>query len=62
MKHLTPIRAIRAKCMDCSCYQLREVRLCPVTQCHLWPYRMGKRPKEIDQGAHVKQEAAACAN
>lgn len=45
MPILTPVKAIRAKCLDCSCYQPKEVRLCPVTDCSLWPYRMGKRPK-----------------
>jgi len=45
MEVLTPIKAIRAKCIDCSGGQLSEVRLCPVTTCALWPYRMGKRPK-----------------
>ena len=44
MKTLTPIKAIRAKCLDCSCQQPKEVRLCPATKCALWPYRLGKRP------------------
>lgn len=44
-KKLTPMKAIRAKCLDCSCYQPKEVRLCTVTKCPLYPYRMGKRPK-----------------
>ncbi len=44
MKYLTPMKSIRAKCLDCSCQQRKEVRLCPVTSCALWPYRMGKRP------------------
>ena len=47
-KKLTPIKAIRAKCLDCSGYQPKEVRLCPVRDCHLWPYRMGRRPREED--------------
>ena len=45
MKSLTPIKAIRAKCIDCSAGSAKEVRLCPVTACPLWPYRMGRRPK-----------------
>lgn len=44
MKHLTPVQSIRAKCLDCSCQQPKEVRLCPATKCALWPYRLGKRP------------------
>ncbi len=43
-KHRTPLKTIRLKCLDCSCGQPREVRLCPVEQCPLWPYRMGVRP------------------
>lgn len=43
-KTLTPIKAIRAKCMDCCCYQRNEVAACPCTNCPLWPYRFGKRP------------------
>ena len=43
--HLTPIKAIRAKCVDCCCGNVAEVRRCSATQCTLYPYRMGKRPK-----------------
>ena len=42
---LTPIKAIRAKCLDCVCWQPKEVRLCPSEKCPLHPYRMGHRPK-----------------
>lgn len=42
----TPIKSIRAKCLECSCGQIVEVRLCPVTDCPLYPYRMGHRPKK----------------
>ncbi len=45
MKVRTPIKAIRAKCLDCCCNQVAEVRHCPTTKCPLWPYRMGHRPK-----------------
>lgn len=43
--HLTPIKAIRAKCLDCCCGNVAEVRRCPSEKCALYPYRMGKRPK-----------------
>lgn len=43
-KMLTPMKAIRAKCLDCCCWQQQEVRLCPATYCPLHPYRMGKNP------------------
>lgn len=48
MEHLTPIKAIRAKCIDCSNNQTKEVKACPVKKCPLYPYRMGRRPKNDD--------------
>lgn len=44
MKVLTPIKAIRAKCIDCCCGDKKEVRECSITDCPIWLYRMGKRP------------------
>ena len=38
------LKIIRRKCLDCVCYQPREIELCPSTRCALWPYRMGKDP------------------
>lgn len=46
---LTPIKAIRKKCLECSCGQYKEVTLCPIVNCYLWGYRMGKRPKKIEE-------------
>ena len=46
MKKMTPIKSIRAKCIDCCCGDLREVRECPIKDCPLWSYRMGRRPKD----------------
>ena len=43
-KQMSPLRAIRAKCLDCSCYELGEVRLCEAIGCPLWPFRAGRHP------------------
>jgi hypothetical protein len=43
-KPMSPLKAIRAKCLDCSCYQISEVRLCEAVKCPLWPFRAGKHP------------------
>jgi hypothetical protein len=40
----SPIKAIRAKCLDCCCEQHSEVRKCVAFDCSLWPYRMGRNP------------------
>lgn len=44
MAGLTPMKAIRAKCLDCCCGQANEVRLCTATQCPLYEYRSGHNP------------------
>jgi len=41
----TPLKAIRANCLDCSCGSYKNVRWCPATDCPLWPYRFGMRPE-----------------
>lgn len=41
---MTPVKAIRAKCLDCCCGQQREVAVCPCADCPLYPFRMGKNP------------------
>lgn len=61
MKVLTPIKAIRAKCMDCTCYQPKEIRECRIITCALWPYRMGRRPSEHDRQVYERQEVGTCA-
>jgi hypothetical protein len=52
-KTLPPLKAIRAKCLDCCVDSGKEVRLCPCgpgsllespEPCPLWPYRFGKNP------------------
>jgi hypothetical protein len=42
----TPIKAMRKKCLDCTCGQVKEVRLCQAVECALWPYRFGRRPNK----------------
>ena len=39
-----PVKAIRAKCLDCCCGSSLEVANCTVTQCALYPFRYGKNP------------------
>jgi len=42
MKRPTALKAIRAKCINCSGFQPKEVKECPVKSCALWPFRMGR--------------------
>jgi hypothetical protein len=44
-KALSPLRALRAFCLDCCCESAEEVRLCQAEGCTLWPYRFGAYPE-----------------
>ena len=44
MKPLTPIKAIRKKCLECQNNQYSLVRGCESKGCPLYRFRMGKRP------------------
>ena len=44
MKKLTPINAIRAKCIECSGGSKKEVAHCHIDDCSLYPYRFGTNP------------------
>jgi hypothetical protein len=53
----TPIKAIRAYCIECSGDSLKEVRECPIVDCPLHPYRMGrKQTKTANRGAISTKE------
>ncbi len=49
---MTPMKAIRAKCLDCCCGQANEVKLCPCVDCTLYPYRFGKNPTRAGIGGN----------
>lgn len=48
-KRLTRGQAIRAKCLDCCCGQLKEIRLCPCVDCPLYGYRLGYEEQVCDE-------------
>ena len=43
-RDLTPLKAIRAKCLDCSGGSIHEAKLCVIPECSLHPFRFGKNP------------------
>ncbi len=45
--------AIRDKCLDCTCDQRAEIKLCPVTKCPLWKHRPFQSIKVVE----VNQES-----
>ena len=55
---LTPIKAIKEKCLDCCCGQREEVKMCPVKTCPLHDFRLGKNPKRKRNLTDEPREAA----
>ena len=51
----TPMKSIRAKCLDCSGGSPKEVRECPIKNCSLFPYRFGRRPRAGDDDIQVTE-------
>ena len=48
--HTTPLKAIRLKCLDCCCGSAHEVKMCPVKNCPLHLFRLGKNPNRAGIG------------
>ena len=38
------LRSIKLKCLDCSTYNINEIKECPVKECPLYPFRLGNNP------------------
>lgn len=55
---LTPMKAIRAKCLDCCCGNQKEVELCPCEDCSLHDYRFGHKPYAVKREMSEAQKAA----
>ena len=56
---MTPIKAIRAKCLDCCCGSQTEVKLCTCPDCGLYPFRMGHNPNIKREYTEEQRRAAA---
>ena len=59
---VSPLRAVRLKCLDCCNGSAREVRLCTAVDCPSWPFRMGKNPWRAPLGAEAHAQRAATMN
>lgn len=52
-----PVKAIRAKCMRCTCDQPGEIDKCPIVDCPLYPFRYGKNPYRTKREMSDEQRA-----
>ena len=55
---MTPMQAIKAKCLDCTCGQKLEVKECPITDCPLYDFRLGKSPNRKPRELTEEQREA----
>lgn len=51
------LKTIRQKCLDCVCFQPKEVELCPSQNCALWPFRFAKDPYKTPRPMSEAQRA-----
>lgn len=58
MTNLTPLKAVRTYCVECSGDSPREVRLCPAERCALHPIRSGNNVGRVE--SVVKQIRKRC--
>ena len=55
----TPLKAIRAKCLDCCCGSAYEVKNCVIHDCELYPFRLGSNPFRTRSMTDEQKQAAA---
>lgn len=56
-KITNPVKAIRAKCLDCYCGSSNEVELCTCTGCACYPFRRGKNPYRVKPELSEEEKA-----
>jgi hypothetical protein len=56
-----PLKALRARCLDCCVGDASEVRKCVAIDCPSWAFRMGKNPfrKKMVLSEEERQRRAA---
>lgn len=55
----SPLKAIRAHCIECSCGSTSEVKNCVIRDCELWTFRMGNNPFRTRSMTDEQKQAAA---
>lgn len=59
-RRTNPVKAIREKCIDCCGGSYSEVKLCPCTNCALYPFRFGKNPYRQRREMTDEQKKVLC--
>ena len=56
----TPLKAIRAMCLECVGYVSDEVKACTIPDCPLYPFRLGRSVKGKSRLKAIKQHCHEC--
>ena len=59
-ERMSPLKALRLRCIDCCAGSAIEVRRCTAVECPAWPFRMGSHPW-IEKREMSDEERAAAA-
>lgn len=56
----SPIKSMRANCLECMGNSSQAVKECASSNCHLWPYRLGIDPwrKKVELSEQQKKDRA----
>ena len=57
-KPMSPLKALRLRCIDCYAGESSEVRRCTHLDCPAWPYRMGTNPWQAPRVRRCWRRAA----
>jgi len=53
---ITPLKAIRANCLECANYSTNDVKECEIWYCPLYPFRSGKSGRKSNLSENQKKE------
>lgn len=56
MERMTPLKAMRGKCLDCCAGSGYEVAHCCIENCPLFSYRFGRRPGSDGANSRMSNE------
>ena len=53
---MSPLKALRLRCIDCSAGSSLEVRLCTAASCPAWPFRLSRNPWRAPASEERRQQ------
>ena len=60
-ERMSPLKALRLRCIDCCAGSAYEVRRCTAVECPSWPFRIGENPWRTKRKLSEEQRIAAAA-